>query len=60
MKKYYIFIGILLLSVGIYDFWYKDYAQEQRFFKIVEKSQNIEETQEIKKVYRQRYLRIAI
>ncbi len=49
MKKFYIFIGILLLSVGIYDFWYKDYAQEQRFFKILKESQNIEEVQEIKK-----------
>ncbi|WP_157909855.1 hypothetical protein [Capnocytophaga cynodegmi] len=49
MKKFYIFIGVLLLVVGIYDLWYKGYAQEQRFFKIVEKSQNIEETQEIKK-----------
>ena len=49
MKKFYIFIGILLLLAGIYDLWYKDYAQEQRFFKILKESQNIEETQEIKK-----------
>lgn len=51
MKKFYIFIGVLLLVVGIYDLWYKGYAQEQRFFKIVEKSQKYRGNSRNKKKY---------
>lgn len=47
MKKFYIFIGVLLLVVGIYDLWYVKYSKNKRIHKIIEESMQTEERKEI-------------